>query len=125
MYLAVLDDKGVELPFKRVCLFDIVFKMSPARNSSDDYSIINVDDIKTSPFKGDACWAAMLGVCQEVDSPPFVLVPLDHGRVLDHGEALCIRPGQLVFAIHGLKPSGEQVPDPEPKSGWERLQSRV
>ena len=125
MYLAILDDNGFELPIPRVVLFDVPFCLSPPRNGGYDYTVINAAPIISGPLNAKSGWAAALGVCYEVDCPPFVVVPLEHGRRMSFGESLGIAPGKLMFENKLTGPSGRQVPDPEPKTSGDRLKSRV
>ncbi len=88
MYLSVCDDKGNELPFGRLSMFEFSWKLSPTYIEGYDYTIINTTLIKFPPNnnKGDWCWAAQLGVSREADSPPFVLVPLERGWAVEFGD---------------------------------------
>jgi len=114
MYLAILDDAGMELAINRIALYDVPFRMSPGRNEGEQCSFINAEMIVSSPLGTFSGWAAVLALCEEPDSLPFAMIPLDRGRMLFFGEALSIGPGQLVLGISDIGPSGRSDPDPHP-----------
>jgi hypothetical protein len=125
MYLAILDDQGRELAMGRVVLFDVLFRMSPGRNENEHCTIVNAVPITSASLTHGSAWAAALGLCEEVDSMPFVAVPLEHGRWLHVGEALGIAPGQLVLSWTLIRPGRKQDPDPSPKTPSDQAKSRV
>jgi hypothetical protein len=115
MYLAVFDDKGNELTaFGRRSLFKVNFKLSPPIFDADAYTIINQDQIMFDPASKKS-WAACLGVCQHADAVPFVIVPLEHGRMVRAGETLAIAPGQLALEVTNIRPKGRRKPEPDPR----------
>jgi hypothetical protein len=122
MYLVILDDKGNELPIRRLSLFDVSFKISPGRTGVEQCTFVNLAFIQTGEFEGEVGWAAALGVCAEADGAPFAVIPLEHGQRLFKSNMLNIAPGQLVFGLSDLKPLGKKQPDPEPPvSFWNRF----
>jgi len=113
MYLAILDDRGQELAMRRIVLFDVTFRMSPGRNPGEHCSIVNAEPIVSAPLQATKGWAAMLGLCEEVDSPPFTMIPMEHGHQMTFGQSLQVAPGQLVLTWFDIK-RFKETPDPKP-----------
>ena len=125
MYLAILDDKGQELAIPRIVLYDVPFRLSPGQGVGEQCSFINAIPIGTGPLEAKEGWAAALGLCEEVDSPPFALIPLSQGQALLMGQSLKIAAGMLAMSVSNIGPRGKSVPDPAPKTNLDRIRSRA
>lgn len=116
MYVIICDDRCKEiLSLGRRSLFEVNFKFSPPRIFGDAYTIINSEQITFSPLEIKRVWANHIGVCQDADSVPFAIVPLENGHQVRKGETIAIAPGKLQFNISNIKPSGRKEPEPDPK----------
>jgi hypothetical protein len=123
-YIKFLNEKKQALPLLPIDMARIDFRVTAARVPGAGYTFVNANQFISDiiPVYGIAMY---LGVCEDVDTPPFAVVPLAHTRYMRPGDSLAIAPGSLTLDMTYTGPGRDDYTKPDDAPPDEGAESRV